>query len=369
MGAVAAYPFDDELTSIPDVLLEHNANSMFQTWKEHHKIEYASDEEHEQRFKHFHSMMHMVHAHNSRTDASYKQAINRMSDLTPEEASKRYGGHDPSDYPDHGDPDTIPGDPMDSSCGFTAARADISQGVDWRDEGVLTPVKNQGKCGSCWAYSTTGATEAMMAMTGDPVVLSEQELTDCNQLSNHCDAGNMEEGYKWIIANGLGTIDQYPYNNEDRTNVSCRVDVALTHRGHIDSYEVVPRGEKNLRKALTMSPVAVGIDAFTPSFMHYKSGLYDGACRTKIATLGHAVLAVGFGWDDDVPYIVIRNSWTDEWGEGGYIRLKNNKDAPGWTDYSGPCGVALLANQPIKAGAELYRPKRTSGPSVGTATQ
>mmetsp|Transcript_26178 Transcript_26178/g.43811 ORF Transcript_26178/g.43811 Transcript_26178/m.43811 type:complete len:398 (-) Transcript_26178:365-1558(-) len=351
---VASYSFDDELTSISDVLSEHNARDIFQQWREHHTIGYSSDEEHESRFQYFHSVMRDVHAHNSRTDSSYKQGINRLADLTPEEAAKRLGGHNPAGYVDHGAPDTIPGESWESSCGFTAATADISKGIDWRDKGVLSPVKNQGACGSCWAYSTTAAVEAIMAITGDPVTLSEQELTDCSQLSNHCDSGNLEEGYKWVIANGLGTIEQYPYNNALHTNETCAVKNAFTHRGFVDSYEMVPRGERNLKKAMTLSPVSVAIDAFQKSFMSYKSGLYDGPCATKIENLGHAVAAVGFGWDDDVPYIVIRNSWTAEWGESGYIRLKANADAAGWSEYSGACGTALLMVRPIKDGSTQY---------------
>ena len=286
--------------------------------------------------------------------------INHIADLTVEEASEQLGGlvlptqvlsqAAAAEVP----PGHIAGEDVDSKCGFTAANRNVSSAVDWRS--ILSPVKNQGACGSCWAYSTTAAVEAVTAiMTGERLVLSEQELTDCNWQSSHCDGGNIEEGYKWVVANGLGSIEDYPYNNADHTNLTCDTTKAFSHRATVDGYEMVPRGEASLRQALTVSPVSVGIDAFQKDFMNYKSGVYDGLCKNGIEDLGHAVLAVGYGTDEPTgaPYFIIRNSWTAEWGEGGYIRIKAAVGGQG-DPVAGHCGIALLGTRPVKDGSVQF---------------
>eukprot|EP00238_Polyblepharides_amylifera_P002842 CAMPEP_0196584986 /NCGR_PEP_ID=MMETSP1081-20130531/49222_1 /TAXON_ID=36882 /ORGANISM="Pyramimonas amylifera, Strain CCMP720" /LENGTH=412 /DNA_ID=CAMNT_0041906385 /DNA_START=64 /DNA_END=1302 /DNA_ORIENTATION=+ len=349
---VASYSFDDEFENNPNVLEESKAREVFQEWTRHHEKQYSDEQETQQRFHTFWSTMKHVHAHNS-LESGFKLGLNLLADLTPAEAAKKVGGHIPVHSGSFDSSRHIPGEDLDSSCGFSAQeqQTSFSKGVDWREkEGVLGPVKNQGACGSCWAYSVTAAVEAVTAiMTEKPVLLSEQELTDCNWLGSYCDGGNVEEGFKWVTANGLGSLESYPYNNPDHTNTTCKVHQAFSRSASIDNYEMVPRGEEALRKALSISPVSIGVDAFAPDFMAYKSGIYDGVCKRGIENLGHAVAAVGYGSENGVPYFVLRNSWTADWGEGGYIRIRAGK-----YPNSGTCGIGMLVVRPIKDGSVQF---------------
>lgn len=182
--------------------------------------------------------------------------------------------------------------------------------VDWRQEGAVTPVKNQAKCGSCWSFSTTGAIEGANKVAGNQLIsLSEQQLVDCAVGKYHnkgCQGGSMDFAMKYVQDNGgLDTEDDYQYQAKQGTcNKAKEAIHAASITGHVD---VPPSNPKQLLAAVSKTPVSVAIEADKPVFQHYKSGVMASSqCGTK---LDHGVLVVGFGVDRaNDEYWIVKNS-------------------------------------------------------------
>ncbi|CAL1540040.1 unnamed protein product [Lymnaea stagnalis] len=211
--------------------------------------------------------------------------------------------------------------------------------VDWRTRGAVTGVKDQGLCGSCWAFSTIGSVEGQhFKATGSLVSLSESNLVDCSTANLGCNGGSMEKGFQYIINNGgIDTESSYPYTPQQS---SCQFS-SINIGAKISSYSKVTIGsEDDLQKAVAMvGPVSVAIDATNQrSFQLYKGGVYDEpACSTS--QLDHAVLVVGYGTSGNQDYWTVKNSWGTSWGESGYIFMSRNK--------RNQCGIASAAIYPI----------------------
>jgi len=221
---------------------------------------------------------------------------------------------------------------------FTAT-GPLADTVNWVTKGAVTAIKNQGQCGSCWSFSTTGSTEgAHFLSTNNLVSLSEQNLMDCSKSYGNqgCNGGLMDDAFKYIIANGgIDTEASYPY--QTATTYDCKYTVA--NRGStIASYKDVTSGsETALATAVMSRPVSVAIDASHTSFQLYTSGVYyEPACSTT--ALDHGVLAVGYGVDGTTDYWIVKNSWGTTWGMSGYIWMSRNK--------SNNCGIATMASYP-----------------------
>jgi C1A family cysteine protease len=176
----------------------------------------------------------------------------------------------------------------------------IDAPIDWVDKGAVTSVKNQGQCGSCWAFSTTGALEgAIFVATGSLVSLSEQDLVSCDKNGDQgCNGGLMDNAFEWIKSNGISTEADYPYTSGGGDSGTCRSTTpAAWCTGHRD---VPANDEDALLKALTSSPVSVAVEADQSSFQLYKSGVLDNAgCGTS---LDHGVMVVGYGTDGGKDY-------------------------------------------------------------------
>nr|AAY45870.1 cathepsin L-like cysteine proteinase [Rotylenchulus reniformis] len=217
---------------------------------------------------------------------------------------------------------------------------DIPESVDWRDKQWVTEVKNQGQCGSCWAFSATGALEGQHARkTGQLVSLSEQNLVDCTKKYGNmgCNGGLMDNAFQYIKDNeGIDKEMTYPYKAKAGRCHFKRNDVGATDTGFFD---VAEGDEDKLKLAVaTQGPVSVAIDAGHRSFQLYKHGVYfEEECNPE--ELDHGVLVVGYGTDPEHgDYWIVKNSWSTHWGEQGYIRMAPNRN--------NNCGIPSHASYP-----------------------
>jgi len=305
-------------------------------WKAEHNKTYANVDEERQRFVIYVTNLKYVDEHNAKFVGgivNHRLKINHLADLTPEEYRQMLGFK--RNY----------GDSLASGHGstfLTPHNIQLPDEVDWRHNGYVTPVKNQGMCGSCWAFSTTGALEGQhMRKFGKLVSLSEQNLVDCSEsYGNHgCNGGLMDQAFQYIKDNGgLDTEQAYPYEGKDDSCRFKKKNVGATDTGFVD----VPTGnETALQEAVaTVGPVSIAIDASQQSFQFYHDKVYiEPACDSQ--NLDHGVLVVGYGKSDDgQDYWLVKNSWGPKWGESGYIRMARN--------LKNQCGVATAASYPLE---------------------
>jgi len=212
----------------------------------------------------------------------------------------------------------------------------IPASVDWRTSGAVTGVKNQGQCGSCWAFSTTGSTEGAWKIAGNKLVsLSEQQLVDCSgSFGNQgCNGGTMDQAFEYIISNGgICSEAAYPYQGVDGTCQSS----SCTSVSNIKSYvDVKTMSDAALQAAVALGPVSVAIEADQQAFQFYQSGVFKAACGTN---LDHGVLIVGYGTESNSPYWIVKNSWGATWGMEGYILMIRGKDE---------CGINTDPSYPV----------------------
>lgn len=215
----------------------------------------------------------------------------------------------------------------------------VKDNIDWRNNNKVSSVKNQGECGSCWAFSSVEAVESAWAIKNNRLYnLSEQQVVDCstNYGNNGCNGGSMVDSFKYIIENGLCNNESYPYIGiMNQCNTSCNKIV------NINSYQNIKENDEDiLKKALNVAPISVAIQANKRSFQFYKSGIYsDLDCGFE---LDHGVLLIGYGTDQNLDYWIVKNSWGENWGENGYIRLLRNID-----DNRGLCGISMTPSRPL----------------------
>ncbi|XP_068109347.1 cathepsin S [Hyperolius riggenbachi] len=214
----------------------------------------------------------------------------------------------------------------------------LPDSIDWRDKGCVTNVKNQGSCGSCWAFSAVGALEGqLMLKTGKLVSLSPQNLVDCSTKYGNkgCNGGFMPQAFQYVIDNnGIDSDGSYPYH---ATDGQCTYKPDGKAATCLRYTEVSPGTEDNLKQTIaTVGPVSVAIDARHPSFYLYKSGVYDDSTCTQ--EVNHGVLAVGYGNLGGKDFWLIKNSWGETYGDQGYVRIARNR--------GNMCGVASYASYP-----------------------
>jgi len=209
--------------------------------------------------------------------------------------------------------------------------------IDWVSRGAVTNVKNQGQCGSCWTFSTTGAMEgAYQIKYGKLVSFSEQEFVDCDKTDSGCNGGLMDLAFTFAKRNGgICSEEDYPYVGKDGNCVkSCK---NVPNSAPL-SFTDVDNNENAMLLAVSKQPVSIAIQADQIAFQFYKSGVFTGNCGTD---LDHGVLVVGYGTLDGVDYYKVKNSWGTSWGLDGYILLERNKEQEG-----GQCGYLLSASYP-----------------------
>ncbi|RDX90008.1 Oryzain alpha chain, partial [Mucuna pruriens] len=332
---------------------ETHVRNMYEAWLVKHGKTYNALGEKERRFEIFKDNLRFIEEHNNgEGNNEFKLGLNKFADLTNEEyratylgirrrrtekvnlrekINRRYAYRDEEELP------TM---------------------VDWREKGAVSPIKDQGQCGSCWAFSTIAAVEGInQIVTGDLVSLSEQELVDCDKIYNMgCNGGLMDYAFEFIIQNGgIDTEEDYPYRARDNTCDSNRKNARVVT---INGYEdVPPNDEKSLMKAVASQPISVAIEAGGMEFQLYHSGIFTGRCGTD---LDHGVAVVGYGTENGTDYWLVRNSWGTSWGEKGYIKLERNM----LTTETGKCGIAMEPSYPTKNGPNPPNP----GPSPPSPT-
>nr|ACF48469.1 cathepsin L [Triatoma brasiliensis] len=272
-----------------------------------------------------------IEAHNAKYEqgeVSYKMMMNHFGDLMVHEFKALMNGFKMS-------PDTKRNGEL-----YFPSNSNLPKTVDWRQKGAVTPVKDQGQCGSCWSFSATGSLEGQVFLkTGKLVSLSEQNLVDCSTSygNNGCEGGLMDQAFQYVSDNkGIDTEASYPYEARENTCRFKKNKVGGTDKGHVD----IPAGdEKALQNALaTVGPISVAIDANHGSFQFYSKGVYNEP-NCSSYDLDHGVLAVGYGTENGQDYWLVKNSWGPSWGENGYIKIARN--------HSNHCGIASMASYPL----------------------
>jgi C1A family cysteine protease len=309
--------------------------ALFADWMTEHNVEIKNGKEFVQRLQIFADNHDMIESHNS-AQASYKLGHNEYSHLTLEEFHERFqlGLKAPTLRTRSNLATAIHEAPTYGS---------NPSSVDWVSAGAVTPVKNQGSCGSCWSFSATGAMEgAYQIKSGTLLSLSEQELVSCDKKDNGCNGGWMDDAFQYVMNNkGLSSEEDYPYTSGNTgkdgtcdTSIQSKSDIAAVTPS---SFTDVKSGSVSaLESAVAKQPVSIAIQANQPAFQFYQEGVLTGKCGQR---LDHGVLAVGYGtWTDGTNYWKVKNSWGSSWGMDGYILIeKSDADL---------CGVLDAASYP-----------------------
>ncbi|XP_072998650.1 low-temperature-induced cysteine proteinase-like [Typha latifolia] len=320
---------------------EH-ATVLFEQWREKHGKVYAYPAEREQRFESFRkNLEYVVRQRNAREEGAASSGhfvgLNKFADLSNEEFRARYLSRmlRTRETKKLRRVEEMAMGGREESC-------EAPSSLDWRKRGAVTGVKDQGDCGSCWAFSSTGAMEGINAITtGDLISLSEQELVDCDTTSEGCEGGYMDYAFEWVVNNGgIDTESNYPYTGKDGI---CNIEEENIKVVEIDGYQDVAQNEAALLCAVVQQPVSVGIDGSSLDFQLYTGGIYDGDCSSNPDDIDHAVLIVGYGSQDNVDYWIVKNSWGTSWGMQGYIYIRRNTGLP-----YGVCAIDAMASYPTK---------------------
>ncbi|KAM5128991.1 cathepsin K-like [Mantella aurantiaca] len=312
-------------------LWDDSLNSEWEQWKRTYQKQYNGKLDELMRRMIWEKNTKLIAAHNEeylQGMHTYDLSMNRLGDMTSEEVVKTMTGL------------KVP--PRNRARNVTADDGDgpptIPVSIDYRKKGYVTPVRNQGSCGSCWAFSSVGSLEGQLKKKkGKLVVLSPQNLVDCVTKNDGCGGGYMTNAFEYVRDNkGIDSEAAYPYAGEDQT---CNYTVA-GKAAKCKSYKEVQEGnEKALKTAVgTVGPVSVGIDASLSTFQFYSTGVYyDPQCNAE--DINHAVLAVGYGVQKKAKHWIIKNSWGLDWGDKGYILMARDKQ--------NACGIANLASYPL----------------------
>jgi cathepsin L len=298
------------------------ASEKWISFKTTHSKQYHPKEE-QKRFTIFQDNLKKIEEHNAKYESgevSYYFGVNQFADLTGEEFLAMMNAQI-STKPEIKSISRFEADP----------NADVPETIDWRTNGAVLPIENQGSCGSCWAFSAIGALEGQLAIkTGEQQGLSEQQLVDCSSQNGGCNGGWMDWAFDYVKENGICSKESYPYTGSQGTCQEC-TSVLNTIQGFVD----VDTNEKALKEAVgTVGPVSVAVNA-NIGWQLYGGGIFH-SLLCNLEQVNHGVLVAGYGVDGG-DYWLIKNSWGESWGEQGYIRLSRG---------SNQCHVAEIASYP-----------------------
>ena len=313
-----------ELTTF---LNEGDEWKQFTNFQDRFSKRYENIQEMETRFQIFRTNLRNIILHNLDNTQNFTMGINQFTDLTPQEFKDQYVGGLKTEVGSYG-------------CkSFSSSASGAPSSVDWRNKGVVNPVRDQGQCGSCWAFATTANAESVWAISSGKLLdLSEEFLVECATGAGYfnmgCNGGQPDSAFKYMINNGQCTESSYPYKaGTTKTAGTCQkcTSAGVSFSG---CYDVASKDQVSLMAAVAKHPVVIAIEADTRYFQSYSGGILDSPnCGT---TLDHAVEIIGYGTENGVDYWNVRNSWGSSWGENGYFRVKKTSS----TNDIGICGVA-----------------------------
>ena len=294
-----------------------------------HGKSYGTQEEYEFRMAIFAKNVRYVELHNAITENDgadrHVVAINHMADWTEFEYKKLRGYR------------TRPNQQRNVEA-VEQNVADIPAAIDWREKGAVTPPKNQGQCGSCWSFSTTGSMEGRYQIAGNALTsFSEQQFVDCSASFGNagCNGGLMDDAFKYAEANKIETEANYPYAGKVNSCVAKGGVTKVTGFADVKKNDPIA-----LKTAIAAGPVSVAIDAAGIGFQLYFGGIMKHFCGTS---LDHGVLTVGYGSSSSgEDYWILKNSWGGSWGEKGFFRIFRNDAEQG----PGVCGLQESASYP-----------------------
>jgi len=297
--------------------------SLWSSWKIYYGKAYTLAEE-AARFAIFEENYKKV-IQNNAVNEEVKFALNKFADLTSTEFKTIYA----SSYVKKNNR-VAPASDIDYSV------IQLPDTVDWRSKGAVTKVKDQGQCGSCWTFATTGVLEGWYQINHNKLLsLSEQQIVDCDTSNDGCDGGDPVEALSYTASNGVELELTYPYKAVDGT---CRFKKAVAINTNGGSQLVTAQDTDALKTALVSSPVSVAIEADEDTFQLYSSGVIKSGCG---ASLDHAVLAVGYTTVGSDEAFIVKNSWGASWGQQGYVYLSTSSKINGG---AGACGIL---SQPV----------------------
>jgi KDEL-tailed cysteine endopeptidase len=294
--------------------------SLWSSWKIYHGKAYGLAEE-TARFAIFVENYKRVIKFNAENENT-KLAMNKFADLTGEEFKNIHAGC----FKDDGKRF------VDNNYQVKSLPAS----VDWRTKGAVTPIKNQGQCGSCWSFSTTGALEGFhFISTGTLLSFSEQQIVDCDTQDDGCDGGLPYQAMEYTATAGLETESEYPYTAEDGTCTVDKSETTTTNSGHT---MIATKNTNAVLTATVAQPVSVAIEADQDVFQLYSSGVISKGCGDS---LDHAVLVVGYNTFSSEQAFIVKNSWGTDWGQAGYVYISTSETP------NGGAGVCGILSQPV----------------------
>ena len=319
------------LATLATSQLNYTTDPLWLSFKaDFNKTSYSSPAEESRHYRIFLANVDRINATNNRTLTDHL-GINQFADLTFQEFEALYLGFVPS-------PSATLTSPSDINL------ASLPDSINWNAQGFVTPVKNQGECGSCWAFSATGALESQLAINeGLKYILltslSEQNLMDCSGQygNNGCGGGSAAAAFEYVGANhGINTESSYPYQGKVG---KCRFNSSAVG-AKCTAVNYVYNTELELQNAVAnVGPISVAINV-TEKFKDWSSSevFIDDTCGNDLASLAHEVLVVGYGTEGQQDYWLVKNSWGSTWGDEGYIKMARNRN--------NMCGIATCATYP-----------------------
>jgi len=330
-GVIAAVQYNNNTVTLA-MLNDQTMSDLWNHWKLSYGKMYASEEMDAKKFATFKDNYVFIMNWNNEPEQTSFVGLNQFADMNSVEFAEHISCLDVG---------MMSAARMNGKVFEPEVGAPIPASWNWNSQGAVTPIKNQGQCGSCWAFSTTGSLEGLNFLQGGKTLLSfsEQQLVDCSTSYGNqgCDGGLMDYAFEYVEANGIELEATYPYTGVDGTCAFNKASVAFTNTGYTN---VAQNNQVALLAAVAVQPVSIAIEADQPVFQLYTSGVITSAsCGTS---LDHGVLNIGWGTSGSQAYWIVKNSWGASWGANGFVWIAKSSS----TNTPGICGISMMPSFP-----------------------